>query len=89
MSVEWWKEMEPWEQHAINEAIQAGSNVVAHTWSYTIRNSEKSETIYYTPYEIRIKTATKATQCNMETQTVRHMIKVELPDDRQTATIVA
>ena len=30
--------------NAINEAIQAGSNVVAHTWSYTIRDPVKGET---------------------------------------------
>ena len=89
MNVGWWKEMEPWEQQAINEAIRADSNVVAYTWSYAIKDQEKGETIRNTPYEIRIETATKATQCNMETQTVRHMIKVELPDDRQAATIVA
>ena len=80
MSVGWWKEMEPWEQRAINEAIQAGSNVVAHTWSYTIKDPVKGETVSYTPYEITIATATTATQCNMETQTVRNMIKVDLPD---------
>ena len=81
MIIGWWKAMESWEQHAINEAFQAGSNVVAHTWSYTFRNLVKGETIFYTPYEITIETATKVTQCNMETNTVRNMIKMELPDD--------
>ena len=73
--------MEPWEQRAIDEAFQAGSNVLAHTWSYTIRDPVKGETTYYTPYEITIETATKVTQCNMETNTVRNMIKMELPND--------